>query len=339
MTWAGARTETEKQMAATLHFDLTQARLHPAFDRLDLALDQRGQGLKENEKFSLNNVNAIWGQEGYPLQPSYVDILAEYYDAGLRVLDFKQAPDRSRLTINDWVSDQTNNRIKDIIPPEGIDPLTRLVLTNAIYFDATWASPFKKEATQDGQFSLLDGSKVTVPMMRQSTSFNYAAGDNYQAVELPYSGREISMVILVPKPGQFAAFENALNATRFSAIMSNLKTGYVSLTMPKFKYDSSFSLGRMLSALGMPVAFTEAADFSGITGNRDLWISEVVHQAYVAVDEAGTEAAAASVVGIVGGAYAGQSVEFTIDRPFIFLISDIKTGTILFLGRVMNPKT
>jgi serpin B len=338
MTYAGARTDTEKQMAATLHFDLTQARLHPAFDSLDLELGKRGQNLKGNETFKMSNVNAIWGQKDYTFQAAYLDTLAQYYGAGLHVLDFKQSPEASRVTINNWVSDQTNNKIKDLLPQGVIDTLTRLVLTNAIYFNATWDTPFKKEATRDAQFNPLNGSSVTVPMMRQSASFNYTAGDNYQVVELPYSGKELSMVILVPKAGQFAAFENALNATQLASVTSNLKTSYVALAMPKFKYDSSFGLKDTLSAMGMPVAFTDSADLSGMTGNRELVIKEVVHKAYVAVDEAGTEAAAASAV-IAGVTSVGPTaVELTIDRPFIFLIRDVKTGTILFMGRVMNPK-
>jgi serpin B len=338
MTYAGARTDTEKQIAATMHFDLSQARLHPAFDNLDLELAKRGQNLKGNETFKLSNVNAIWGQKDYTFQAAYLDALAQYYGAGLRVLDFKQSPDASRVTINDWVSSQTNNKIKDLLPQGVIDTLTRLVLTNAIYFNATWDSPFKKETTSDGQFNLLNNSKVTVPMMRQTASFSYASGDNYQAVELPYSGKELSMVILVPKAGQFAAFENSLNAAQLATVTGNLKTAYVSLSMPKFKYDSSFALKGTLSAMGMPVAFTDAADLSGMTGNRDLVIKEVVHKAYVGVDEAGTEAAAASAV-IAGVTSVGPiAMELTIDRPFIFLIRDLKTGTILFMGRVMNPK-
>jgi serpin B len=252
MTYAGARTDTEKQIAATMHFDLSQARLHPAFDNLDLELAKRGQNLKGNETFKLSNVNAIWGQKDYTFQAAYLDALAQYYGAGLRVLDFKQSPDASRVTINDWVSSQTNNKIKDLLPQGVIDTLTRLVLTNAIYFNATWDSPFKKETTSDGQFNLLNNSKVTVPMMRQTASFSYASGDNYQAVELPYSGKELSMVILVPKAGQFAAFENSLNAAQLATVTGNLKTAYVSLSMPKFKYDSSFALKGTLSAMGMP---------------------------------------------------------------------------------------
>lgn len=338
MTYAGARTDTEQQMATTLHFDLSQARLHPAFDNLDLELAKRGQNLKANETFKLSNVNAIWGQKGYTFQQPYLDILAQDYGAGLRILDFKQSPEPSRITINNWVSDQTNNKIKDLLPQGVIDSLTRLVLTNAIYFNATWASPFKKESTSEGQFTLLDNSKVTVPMMKQTASFNYAAGDNYQAVELPYSGRELSMVILVPKSGQFTSFENSLNASRLATTLSDMKTNQVSLAMPKFKYDSSFTLKDTLSAMGMPVAFTDAADLSGMTGNRDLIIKEVVHKAYVAVDEAGTEAAAASGVVVGTTSMPASPVELTLDRPFIFLIRDMKTGTVLFLGRVMNPK-
>jgi serpin B len=325
-------------MAATLHFDLAQARLHPAFDNLDLELAKRGQNLKTNEIFKLSNVNAIWGQKDYTFQAAYLDTLAQDYGSGLHVLDFNQSPEASRVTINNWVSDQTNAKIKDLLPQGVIDTLTRLVLTNAIYFNATWDSPFKKESTKDGQFNLLDNGKVTVPMMKQTASFNYAALANYEVVELPYSGKELSMIVLVPKAGQFAAFENSLDAAQISTAISSLKNNQVSLTMPKFKYDSSFGLKGTLSAMGMPIAFTDAADLSGMTGTRDLSIKEVVHKAYVGVDEAGTEAAAASGVVVGTTSMPASPVELTIDRPFIFLIRDVKTGTVLFIGRVMNPK-
>jgi len=209
MTYAGARGETAQQMADTLHFNLSQDSLHPAFNNLDIELGKRGQDAqgKDDEGFRLNIVNAIWGQKDYSFLPVFLDVLAENYDAGLRTLDFIRETEKSRVTINDWVSDQTEGRIEDLIPQGAIDALTRLVLTNAIYFNAAWQYPFDEAMTADGLFYLLDGGQVTVPMMKQTESFGYAEGEGYQAVDLQYDGGELSMVILLPKADQFEAFE------------------------------------------------------------------------------------------------------------------------------------
>ena len=340
MTYAGARSETAQQMADTLHFTLPQERLHPAFNSLALELGKRGQGAqgKDGEGFRLNIVNAIWGQKDYTFQPAFLDVLAENYGAGLRILDFIKETEKSRITINQWVSDQTEDRIKDLIPQGAIDDLTRLVLTNAVYFNAAWQHQFNKNQTEDGQFHLLDGKQVTVPMMKQTESFGFAKGAGYQAIELPYDGNELSMVILLPEDGQFKAFEEGLQAQRVSEIISGLQRSRVDLTMPRFEFDSEFSLKDTLAKMGMPVAFTDSADFSGMTGKRELSISNVIHKAFVSVDETGTEAAAATAV-IVGvtSAPVEPPVELTIDRPFIFLIRDIETGAIIFVGRVLNP--
>jgi serpin B len=338
MTYGGARTETEEQMADALSFILPQDQLHPAFNALSLELDSRGEGAegKDGEGFRLNIVNAIWGQRDYEFLAEFLDLLAVNYGAGLRVLDFINAPEESRITINDWVAEQTEGRIEDLIPQGLINPLTRLVLTNAIYFNAAWLYPFEEDVTEDGIFYLPDGSEVTVPMMSQTESFGYAEGDGYQAVELPYDGEELSMVILLPALGQFEAFEEALNAQQVDGIIDSLDYREVALTMPKFEFDSSFSLQEALSALGMPIAFSTSADFSGMTGNRELYIADVVHKAFVSVDEAGTEAAAATGV-VMELTAMPETVEVTIDRPFIFLIRDIETGAILFVGRTLNP--
>ena len=339
MTYAGAHSETAQQMADTLHFALSQDGLHPAFNSLDLALGQRGQGAKgkDGQGFRLNIVNTIWGQKDYQFLASFLDLLAENYGAGLRVLDFINAPEESRITINNWVSDQTEGRIEDLIPQGLINALTRLVLTNAIYFNAAWQYPFSEDATKDGPFYLLDGGEVTVPMMRQTESFSYAEGEGYQAVELPYDGSELSMLLLLPRTGQFQAFQDSLNAEQVDAIVSNLAQRPVVLTMPKFEFESDFSLKEALAGIGMPVAFSGSADFSGMTGNRDLFIADVVHKAFVSVDEAGTEAAAATAVVMELTAVPGMPVEVTVDRPFVFLIRDIETSAILFVGRVVNP--
>jgi len=339
MTYAGARGDTAEEMADALQFTLEQQRLHPAFNWLDAELAERGEGAegKDGDGFRLNIVNAIWGQKDYSFLPAFLDVLAENYGAGLRILDFVTEPEKSRLTINDWVSDQTEDRIKDLIPQGAIDALTRLVLTNAIYFNAAWAYPFDEDMTADGPFYLLDGGQISVPMMKQTESFGYTDGEGYQAVELLYDGDELSMIIILPEDGQFEVFEEGLQADKVSDIIGGLQFTEVALTMPQFEFDSEFSLKDTLAEMGMPVAFSGAADFSGMTGSRDLFISEVLHKAFVSVDEAGTEAAAATAVVMRETAMPGQPVEVTIDHPFIFLIRDIETGAILFVGRVMNP--
>ncbi len=340
MTYGGARGDTENQMGDALQFLLPQDRLHAAFDSLDLELASRGEGAggKDDEGFRLHIVNAIWGQKGYDFLREYLDLLAENYGAGLRILDFMKAPEQSRVTINDWVSEQTEDRIKDLIPQGAIDALTRLVLTNAIYFNAAWQYPFDEDATSSGDFFLLSGDKVTVPMMRQTESLGYAGGDGYQALELPYDGRELSMVILLPEQGRFASFEASLSRQLVDGIIQKIGYRQVVLSMPKFEYESSVGLKQPLTALGMKDAFIpEAADFSGMDGRRDLFIQDVLHKAFVSVDEAGTEAAAATAVIVGTTSITPEKIEVKIERPFIYLIRDIETGTVLFVGRVMNP--
>jgi serpin B len=342
MTYAGARGETAQQMADTLHFSLEQDKLHPTFEWLAAELASRGEEAagKDEKGFRLNIVNAIWGQEDYEFLSDFLDLLAENYGAGLRILDFIAEPEQSRVTINDWVSNQTEGRIEDLIPPGMIDALTRLVLTNAIYFNAAWENPFDEDRTADGPFYLVDGGQVTVPMMKQTNLFGYARGNGYQAVELPYDGDEFSMVILLPASGNFRAFEEGLRSGQVGATITHLQSTKVSLTMPQFGFDSAFELKDTLSAMGMGDAFVFGdADFSGMTGNRELYISAVVHKAFVSVDEAGTEADAATAVIVPAGSSGSEPppVKVTIDRPFIFLIRDIETGAILFVGRVLNP--
>ncbi|MDD4876237.1 MAG: serpin family protein [Dehalococcoidales bacterium] len=339
MTYAGARSDTEQQMTDTLSFILSQQHLHPAFNSLETTLNSRGEGAKgkNGEGFRLNIVNAIWGQKDYTFLPEFLDLLAENYGAGLRMLDFTTAPEESRVTINNWISDQTEDRITDLIPQGLINTATRLVLTNAIYFNAAWLYPFSKDITKDAPFYLLNKDKVIVPMMKQTKSFKYITGDTYQAVELPYDGNELSMIILLPDTDQFNSFESSLSLTQVNGIIEKLEQRQVNITMPKFEFKSSFSLKKALSLMGMPVAFSGNADFSGMTGNRDLFIADVIHKTFVSVDEAGTEAAAATAVVMELTAAPDMPVKLTLDHPFIFFIRDIETGTILFTGRITNP--
>lgn len=339
MTYAGARGDTEQQMADTLHFILSQARLHPAFNALDLELASRGEGAEGTDEkgFRLNIVNETWGQEDYKFMDQFLDVLAENYGAGMRLLDFINAPEESRITINDWVSDQTEGKIEDLIPSGVIDAITRLVLTNAIYFNAAWLHPFSEEVTDDGTFHLLNDSEITVPMMMQTESFGYVEGEGYKAVELLYDGSELSMVILLPEIDIFRGFEESIDADLLEKIINDLQYRQVALSMPKFEFESDYSLVNYLSEMGMPIAFSGAADFSGMTGNRDLFIGEILHKAFVSVDEAGTEAAAATAVVMKLTATPEEPVEVIIDSPFVFMIRDIETSSILFIGRVMNP--
>jgi serpin B len=337
MTYAGAKGETEKQIASTLHFDLTQADLHAAFNALSATLAGRA-GDKDQGGFELNIANALWGQQGFAFQPEFLDTLALNYGAGMQAVDFA-ASDAARQTINDWVAEQTKDKIQDLIPEGALNDLTRLVLTNAIYFKAAWLLPFDEKTTQNDTFDLLDGSEVQVPMMRQVESFGYLKAEDYEAVELFYEGRELSMVILMPDEDQFAAFEQNLKAATVQSIIDQLAVERLDLSMPKFKVESSFGLAETLAAMGMLDAFDVAsADFSGMTGQPDLYITDVVHKAFVDVNEIGTEAAAAT--GAVMGVKSmptGEPIQVKIDRPFLFVIRDVETGAMLFFGRIVQP--
>lgn len=342
MTYAGARGETEKQMEETLHFLLSQDALHPALNALDQELARRAAaaGSEEDEAFRLSVANSIWGQVGYDFLPTFLDLLAENYGAGLRLTDFAKDPDKSRVIINDWISDQTEDRIKDLIPEGGITPLTRLVLANAIYFKATWLHQFDESRTRDWEFNLLNGEQVSVPMMSLSEqpSLLYARGKGYQAVELPYVGNQVAMTIIMPDAGEFEEFEAGMDAARMEELLAGMDYEDVNLRLPKFSFESSFSMAQTLAAMGMPDAVSIAdADFSGMDGTRNLYIQNVFHKAFVAVDEAGTEAAAATAVVVSLTAVLPSGIELMIDHPFIFLIRDTVNGSVLFVGRVLNP--
>ena len=347
MTYAGAEGVTASQMADSLHFRLPQDRLHPAFNALAQQLASRGEGTQgsDGEGFRLNIVNAVWGQQDHDFREPFLDVLAESYGAGVRPADFQAAPEESRLAINDWVAENTEDRIRDLIPPDVINRLTRMVLTNAIYFNASWSYPFHESNTRERPFHLLDGDVVQVPMMKTEEEFRYASGDGYQAVDLPYVGHELSMTVMVPDRGRFAEFEDSLDSALVSRVVAGLESRYVSLDLPKFEFESQFRLGETLKSIGMSNAFDPAAaNFSGMDGRsclagdvQCLFIREVVHKAFVSVDEAGTEAAAATGVVMQVESAPPEPVSVTVDRPFIFLIRDRETEAILFGGRVVEP--
>jgi serpin B len=338
MVYAGAHGDTEAQMASALHFTLPQAQLHPAFDSIDLALASRGQGAKgqDGAPFQLSVANALWGQIGFPFASPFLDTLAESYGAGMHVVDFIKSPEPSRQIINTWVSNHTAGKIPQLFDQGTITPDNRLVLTNAVYFNAAWMYPFEPGKTQTAAFTRSDGTQVQVPTMAQTQELQYGSGSDYAAVALPYGDAQLSMVIVLPKQGGLDAFEGSLTADNLGAILDGMTTYEVDLTLPKLKIQSSFSLADQLAKLGMTDAFTEKADFSGIDGRTDLFISAVVHKAWVDVDEAGTEAAAATGVGVGTTAIANQAT-MHVDHSFLFFIRDAGTRTIVFAGRVDDP--
>ncbi len=340
MTFGGARNETESQMASALHFNLPQAQLHPAFNALDLALAQGGKAQSQDQPLQLNIANAVWAEQTYPFLQNYLDLIALNYGAGIHLADFVNQYEPTRAQINGWVSDQTKNKINNLLSPGTLNPNTRMVLVNAIYFKADWGKPFDPNNTADASFHLLDGTHSQVKMMYDHFfNLSYAKGDGYQAVELPYKGGTAVMDVIVPDEGNFSQFESTLNAQKLNEIVGALQpSNTVQLGLPKFTFTQEFNLSDPLKTLGMSDAFdSSVADFSGMTGNHDLFISDVIHKAFVAVDEKGTEAAAATAVMMQATSALLPTISLTIDHPFIFVIRDTTSGQILFAGRVLNP--
>lgn len=346
MAYGGARGETAEQMKTTLHITLPPEQFHAAFNRLDQQLVAEAGGAGEageandDRTFRLNIANSLWGQKDYPFEPDFLNLLARNYGAGLRLANFAEQPDVARQAINEWVSDQTQGKIEDLIPPGAINNLTRLVLANAIYFKADWAYPFKKESTHEDEFTLLDSSVITVEMMAQTEHLRYGVGEGYQTAILPYVGGA-EMMLLVPDAGTFGAFEEGLNVEQIQEIEAAMEERRVNLMLPKFTFRHSQSLNDILTSLGMTDAFDPSkADFSDMDGTRELFLSQAIHKAFVAVDEKGTEAAAATALtmGVTSAEDMEPPVSLKIDRPFVFLIRDGETGTVLFAGRVVSPR-
>lgn len=338
MTYGGARGATAEQMASILH--LPQDRdTHAIMNWLDQELESRANGPegKRNSGFELSIANSIWGQIDFPFLSEYIDLLAANYGAGMRVTDFVNQPEPSRLAINRWVSNETHKKIPELFSKGMISSDTRMVLANAVYFNAPWKNEFKKSETQTLPFTLLDGSQVNTEMMHAKRDFGYNEGQGFRAVSLPYRGDEVAMMIILPDEGTFQSFDQGLNAEQISMIVDGMSQIEVNLTLPRFQFDTELDLGDSLPSLGMVDAFdSHLADFSGMDGARDLFISDAIHKAYIDVNEEGTEAAAATGIVIKLTSLPIENVVL-VDRPFIFAIYDKVTGSILFLGRVVNP--
>ncbi len=336
MTSLGARGETAIQMAKVLHFPADGAAVHPAF----AALIRQINGSQKERGYQLRVADALWGQKDYGFLPGFLRQSQEYYGAGLREVNFSGDPEGARRTINAWVAEQTQDRIKDLLGPDSVRSDTSLVLTNAIYFKANWAHPFSERTTQSENFSVTTEKKVQVRLMHQTADFAYFDGGNFQILDLPYQTNDLSMVILLPKAVDgLAELEKTLTAERLGEWLSKLRPHQVEVSLPKFKTTCEFQLEKTLAEMGMDLPFSGTADFSGITSNERLFLSAVVHKAFVEVDEKGTEAAAATGVVMTRAAMPAPRPRavFRADHPFIFLLRDRQTGSILFLGRLTNP--
>ncbi len=334
MAYAGARGRTAEEMKKVLHFTLADKELHPAMGNLAKLLVRKEKGCK------VSIANALWGQQGEKWLDSFLNLQKKSYGAGLNEVDFKEATEQARKMINTWVEDKTNKKIKDLLKPGVLKPLTKLVLTNAIHFKGTWKKQFKKTDTRKAKFRLDAKKDVQVDMMHmRNEKFKYMQDADFQAVELPYTGEKLSMVVILPdKVDGLAEIEKKLSGEKLNEWLGKLHTTKVhSLSIPKFKMTCEFSLGETLKEMGMPMAFGMQADFSGMNGKKDLFISAVIHKAFVDVNEEGTEAAAATAVVMEGKSAAPRRTIFYADHPFLFLIRDCGTGSILFMGRLANP--
>ena len=340
MTMAGARGSTQTAFEKTLHLGLFQSAYHRAMNDLDRQLESRGQNAKaaDGSPFQLRLTNQLFTQKGGAFEPAFLDLLAEEYGASGRALDFIGNPERERGTINAWVASETEQRIPEVLAKGSVDASTRLVLVNAIYFNASWARHFQASRTADGVFHAPHVDRL-VPLMHSDKAANrYGQLDGIQVVELPYDGGELSLVVVLPRVGELAAFEHALDAAKLQALLDALEDKPVELTMPSFLIKGdSISLRGPLGRLGLEEAFGPSADLSGINTHEPLELSDVWHQAFVKVDESGTEAAAASAVGATAFSAAPTPIPVVLDRPFLFLVRDNATGAVVFLGHLVSP--
>ena len=338
MAQAGARGETASQMNAVLHA-AAGAGGGNGLNSLDQSLTGLSGTFKDlgdtDRQVTLRIANAPFAQRDLTLEQPFLDALASRYGAGLHLVDFKGDPSGSCSLINSWVSDQTEARIPRLL--DSLDSATRLVLVNAVYLKAPWLEPFDQSGTKSAPFTRADATQVSVPTMSADmTEARYASGTGWQAVELPYVNPALALTIVVPN--DLAAFEKTLDASRFAQITGALESANVELTLPRFKIETKGDLAGTLAGMGMPLAFdADKADFSGITTQEPLYISKVIHQANISVDEKGTEASAATAVVMRAGAMPTGPVTVHVDRPFIFALRDTTTGAVLFLGRVVDP--
>jgi serpin B len=339
MAYGGAAGSTEAEMARTLHFQMPREQVHAAMRALQSfwKADEKKQG------FRLNLANRLWGQDGYKFLPEFLQLTLTNYGAELSRLDFAKEAEQARQTINQWVEEQTQNKIKNLIPTADVVRDARLVLTNAVYFKGDWSDPFNKKLTKDEEFHVSANRTIKAPLMHKQRRFRYSARDGLQVLELPYGDRSLSTIVLLPdKVDGLADLEGRLTIDQMRKWTDTLRSRDVIVYLPRFKTTSQFEMSKTLKSMGMLSAFdASSADFSGMTGGKDLFISAVIHKAFVDVNEEGTEAAAATGIIMLPTAAPIRDPEmppvFRADHPFVFLIRDNRTGAILFLGRIADP--
>jgi serpin B len=333
MVYEGAKGDTAGEIQSVFHFPADASLRQSSYAAIYNQINQ------PDAKYQLSIANALWAQKDYKFLDEYLGVVKNYYAGQAANVDFINSAEQARLTINQWVEDKTNDKIKDLFSAGSLDAATRLVLTDAIYFKGTWSKPFDKQSTQDADFRLNSTETTKVPMMYDKGEYGYAETDDLQVLQVLYNGNKLSMIILLPKNNDLAGLESSLSSTTMKDWRGRLQWQSVEVYLPKFTFDTKYFLNDTLAGMGMPTAFTDQADFSGMDGTRSLSIQTVVHQAFVAVDEEGTEAAAATGVGIAATAMPvpHEIPVFRADHPFIFLIRDERNGNILFFGRVSNP--
>ena len=334
MVYEGAEGKTAKEIKSVFGF--------PKYDnsRRNQYSNLLSEINKKDKEYALKTANALWAEQDFNFLDKYLTTVEKYYGGKTTNLDFKNEPEASRLIINNWVEDKTNNKIKDLFPEGSIHPLTRLVLTNAIYFKAEWLKQFDVDKTRDKNFRVNPDKSIKVPMMQRTdrkSIFNYTQNEDLQILEMPYAGEDLSMLILLPFDDDIEVLENSFTIEKLTEWKKSLRKRRVKIYIPKFKFETKYFLSETLSNLGMPTAFTNSADFSGMTGTKDLKIDKVIHQAFIEVNEEGTEAAAATGVTIMMLSAKPPTPIFKADHPFIFIIQQNETGNILFMGRVNNP--
>jgi serpin B len=334
MVHAGARGETAGAMAKTLHLGADTEAVLAGFGRLQRQFAASGK------PYELSVTSALWGLKGYTFEQAYLERLRDHFGATFEPLDFGRDRAGAARTINAWCDRQTRSKIREIVAATDFDDQTRLVLTNAIYFLGTWLNTFDKAWTKDEDFFAAPGRKVRAAMMHETAHYRHFDAGDLAALEMAYKGNDLAMLVLLPKKkGGLGALEASLTAGRLAEIVAGLRWAYVDLALPKFQMEWGAGLEAPLKALGMAVAFAPGqADLSGLNGGREpLWIAFVKHKAFVRVDEEGTEAAAVTAVGAAGSAMPPKPIPFQADHPFLFLIRDVRSGTVLFMGRVADP--
>lgn len=339
ITYEGARGTTAEEIRSVFRFPANQNIMRSGFTEVITGINS------PSNTYTLRTANALWAEKTFSFLPEYISAGEKYYGAKTTNLDFINKPDESRVAINRWVEDQTEDKIRGLLSEDSIDPDTRLVITNAIYFKGTWTRQFDEEKTMDADFRTGTGSIVRVPMMQRTDEdarYGYAETDMFQALSMPYEsgdGKELSMLVLLPKSNDLSTIESSFNASSLATLRQSISTRRVMVYFPKFTMETKYSLSRMLSTMGMPIAFSGSADFSGMAGTKDLYIDDVIHQAFVEVNEEGTEAAAATAVIMRQTSLLIEEPTpvFRADHPFIFMIQDSDTGNILFMGRVSDP--